>query len=950
MTTPVAQFKEILSFGPFRLDPGERLLTNNSVPVDLSPRAFDILVTLASRHAEVVSKGDLMGQVWPGVAVEESTLRFHIANLRKSLGDGRDGARYIMTVSGRGYCFVALVSRSGEPRPPETPMPGFRHANLPTRPAMIDREEDLAALLTRLDARRFVTVVGSGGVGKTTLAIAVGHRLMDAFAGAVLFVDLGMLSDPDLVGTVVASLLGLSVQSEDATPSLIAHLRDKRLLLILDTCEHLIGAAAALASTIFAAAPQVHILATSRESLRAEGEHVYRLEPLACAPEGEGLTAAVARTFPATQLFLDCARASGAQLDFSDAEAAIVVSMCRKLDGVALAIELAARRIEAYGVHQTAALLDQRLTLRWGGPRSAPPRQRTLQATLDWSYKLLSEFERVVLCRLAVFVGIFTIDAALAVAMSATADHSLIFGAIESLVAKSMIATRPVAEKMRYQILDTTRAYARESNIGGAELTDASTRHAIYYKEWLQRSAIEWPTLTTATERAPHFIALNNVRAALEWCFGVDGDVEIGVELAAAAVPVFLTMSLLSECHRWSERAILAHDDGAWGTAGEMHLRAGLGISSMHIHGESEAARTALSRSLAIAEERGDLLHQAGMLGVLHMFHFRGGEFNTAIQYARRCRAVADTTQDPAAMALAHSILGRSLNLSGELESARAELQVSIQLWSQSPKATIYLAFDRHYRAGIALARTLWLLGFPDQAIERIHQAINEAERADHPASLAVASLAWAASIFLWTGDSLGAEACIKSSISHALSQSLGPLSAVSSAREAELAIYRGNAHEGVESLEKSIEKIHAAHYELMTTEFNISLVQGLCATGRLAEAGALIDETIQSVETNGDFCYMPELLRAKGNLLLLQPQAAPAGAEACLLQSLELSRRQGARAWELRTATDLATLYASQGQPDRGRSVLEPVFRQFTEGFDTADLKAAAQLLETLA
>src|SRR6195952_1563666 len=172
MTTPKAQEKEILSFGSFRLDVGERLLTNAGLAVDLSPRAFDILVALTSRHAKVVSKSDLMGQVWPGLAVEEGPLRFHIANLRKALGDGRNGARYITTVSGRGYCFVALVSRSDEQdRSPTAAVSGFRYANLPSRSAMIDPEDDFATLLVRLDAERFVTIVGSGGVGKTTLAV-----------------------------------------------------------------------------------------------------------------------------------------------------------------------------------------------------------------------------------------------------------------------------------------------------------------------------------------------------------------------------------------------------------------------------------------------------------------------------------------------------------------------------------------------------------------------------------------------------------------------------------------------------------------------------------------------------------------------------------------------------------------------------------------------------------
>ena len=232
--------------------------------------------------------------------------------------------------------------------------------------------------------------------------------------------------------------------------------------MILDTCEHLIEAVATLAANIVAAAPEVHILATSREALQVEGEQVYKLDALACPPDDPKLTAATLQKFPATQLFVERATASGARLDLNDAAAAIVVGICRKLDGVALAIELAARRVESHGLQQTAALLDQRLTLLWLGPRTAPPRQKTLKATLDWSYGLLSELERVVLRRLAVFIGHFTLDAALAVVTSTSVDQSRVFGAIDSLVAKSMVATRPIGAMMRYRLLDTTRAYALE--------------------------------------------------------------------------------------------------------------------------------------------------------------------------------------------------------------------------------------------------------------------------------------------------------------------------------------------------------------------------------------------------------------------------------------------------------------------------------------------------------
>ena len=951
MTTAAAQAGDVVSFGPFSLIASQRLLTREGAPVELGARSLDILMVLASSPNEVVSKRELLARVWPGVTVEEGSLRFHIAGLRKALGDGKNGARYITTLAGRGYCFVAPISRSGDrANGHAAPAPTFSHANLPSRSTrMVGRTDDVLAVSSQLIAARFVTIVGVGGIGKTTVAVAVAHDLIGAFAGAVLFVDLGMLSDPNLAATAVASMLGLSVRSDDATPSLIAHLRDKRILLILDTCEHLIEAVAALASRIFIDAPQVHILATSREALQVEGEHVYKLGPLDCPPDYPGLTAAAARTFPASQLFVERAAASGARLDSSDTEAAIIASICRGLDGVPLAIELAARRVEAYGLEQTAALLDQRLTLLWLGPRTAPPRQKTLQATLDWSYGLLSDLERVVLRRLAVFVGHFTIDAALAVVTSATVDQALVFGAIDSLVAKSMVATRPIGAMMRYRLLDTTRAYVLGISLDDAELADLAARHATYYRRWLEQTGAEWPTFSNGAQRAPHFAGLNNVRAALEWCFGAGGDIDIGVGLAAAAAPVFLAMSLLTECHRWSELAILALDDAARGGAEEMHLQAALGVSLMFTRGNSEAARVALNRSLAIAEERGEAPDQLQLLNLLHMFHHRIGDFKTTLHYARHSSAVARTIAMPAAVALAHSLLGSSLHHLGDLGGARAELEAALQRGPGYERtSTIYLDFDHYNYAGVALARTLWLQGHPAQAVERARQSVKDAAAMDHPVPLSRA-LIWAVSVFLWTGDLRRADEHTDWLISHAESHCLGPYLAVGRGYKGALAIRRGDAQGGVESLQGCLEVLHAARYELLTTTFNISLAEGLAAIGGFAEGIALIDETIRLVEASGELSCMPELLRVKGSLLLSMPQPNVEDAENHLMQSLELSRRQGARAWELRTTVDLAKLWAAQERSEDARALLQPTFDQFTEGLDTADLKFAERLLATL-
>jgi predicted ATPase/DNA-binding winged helix-turn-helix (wHTH) protein len=944
-----ANTREIFSFGPFILVPGERVLTRGGHPVELGGRGLDLLMALLSRANEVIGKRELLAQVWPEAIVEEGSLRFHIAGLRKALGDGTEGARYITTVAGRGYCFVAPVVRSTDREPP----PSFStvpHVNLPSRLLrMVGRARDTELLAKQLAAERFVTIVGSGGVGKTTVAVAVGHDLVEAFAGAVAFVDLGAISDPRLVSTTLATLLGLSVQSEDATPNLIAYLRDRRILLILDTCEHLIDAVAELASRLFDAASQVHILATSREALRVEGEHVYKLGPLDFPPETPHLTADVAQTFTAIQLFVERARASGARLDFNDDEAAVVASICRKLDGVALAIELAAGRVHTYGLQRTAALLDERLTLQWPGQRTAPPRQRTLQATLDWSYEILTDSERAVLRRLAVFVGYFTFEAALQVARCDTIDEDQVFRALESLIDKSMVATQPLGAMMRYRLLDTTRAYALQVSTNDSEHAELAARHASYYHRWLGQTGTEWLGLSNAAERAPHLAALGNVRAALGWCFASNGDTQIGISLAAAAAPVFLAMSLLTECHRWSERALAAFDDKTRGGIEEMRLQASLGMSLMFTRNHGDIACVAFDRSLAIAEEQGDRANQLLLLGPLHMFHFRRGEYKSSLQYARRSAVAAAEIADRSAIALAHCLAGISLHSMGELSSARAEIEASLRFGpAPQRRRTINLGFDYYNWAGMALGRILWMQGHPAQAIERVQQTVRDAERLGHPVTLTIV-LHWAVALYLWLGDLDAAEAHVDWFLSCAELHSLGPYLAVGHGLQGELAIRRGNAERGVEMLENALEKLHAARYELVTTAFNIALAKGLAATGRADEAIGRTDETIRQVEENGDFALMPELLRVKGRLLLSTSPANPTQAEACLVQSLDWARRQSARSWELRTATDLASLLMEQQDHQRALDLLTPVFARFTEGHDTADLKDARRVLAAL-
>jgi tetratricopeptide (TPR) repeat protein len=338
-----------------------------------------------------------------------------------------------------------------------------------------------------------------------------------------------------------------------------------------------------------------------------------------------------------------------------------------------------------------------------------------------------------------------------------------------------------------------------------------------------------------------------------------------------------------------------------------------------------------------------------GLLGMLSMFYVREGDFKTSLHYAKLSRAVDGAVENSAAMALANSILGRALQFVGDHSGSRTELETSFRYWSRSQQISeVYFGLDHHILVGVGLARNRWLQGYPAQARERVHQTIKDAERKNHPASLGLA-LSWAPGIFLWIGDLRTAEEHADWLISHAESHSLGPYLAVGRGYKGTLAIVRGEAGLGVENLRGSLDQLHAVRYEMLNTGFRLSLVQGLIRTGQFGEALTLVNETIRLVEANGDLLHMPEALRVKGSVLLSMPQRLPHDAEICFIQSLDWGRRQGARSWELRTAVDLAALWAAQGQRECAQGLLQPVFEAFEEGLDTADLQAAAHLLAAL-
>ena len=482
-----------IRFEPFELNVFERSLKKAGEAVPLGGRAFDLLLALIERSGETVGKNELIAQVWPDVTVEEGSLRVHMSALRKALGDGKmGGRRYIENVLGRGYRFVAPVMRQAQANETRDTFAG--RSDLPAALGrMIGRAEEVLEIHALLRTERLITILGTGGIGKTTVALAVGHAAFADFSEAVYFVDLSTVRDREQLFGAVASALGLAEQHakpedpryEDALHDVLGR---RKGLIILDSCEHLIDETSALANCILRRFPEIRILATSRQALQIIGERVFRLPPLACPPEQPMLTAAQLLSYPAVQLFVERASARGTDFKLGDDDASPVTEICRKLDGVPLAIELAAMRAATFGLKDTAARLGSRLDLLKFGRRTANPRHRTLRATLDWSHDHLSEVQRLVLRRVAIFIGSFTLDTAVAIVEEEGMSQNDVAEAIESLVDKSMVEAGVDTHETSYTLLDTTRTYALEKLLHRGEHDAITTRHANFLSKLLEES------------------------------------------------------------------------------------------------------------------------------------------------------------------------------------------------------------------------------------------------------------------------------------------------------------------------------------------------------------------------------------------------------------------------------------------------------------------------------
>lgn len=931
--------RHALAFGPFKLLRTERLLLEDGVPVRLGSRALDLLIALAERAGDVVSREELEACVWPMTVVEETSLRVHVSALRKALGDGHGGARYIINQPGRGYCFVAPVSRV--PHSSDVPhgAPARVSSTLPVRlTRIIGRDEVVAKAAAQLASRRFVTLVGPGGIGKTTLALAIAECCAVRYDHGVVFIDLATVADDRLVPAAAAYSLGMSTPAGDVVASLSSFLHDKALLVVLDSCEHVVEGVVALVEQLLKSTPGLAVLATSREPLRAEGEWLHRVPGLRMPAEGEAVTASQALEYPAVQLFVERAMTTADSFALSDDDAPVVAELCRRLDGNALAIELAAARVGLFGVRGLARQLDAHI-LQLKGQRGVTARHQSLSVMLDWSYERLSELERAILRQLAIFRGRFTLDAALdlvtAIAADASPSRDRLFGAMIDLADKSLLITEASGDTVCFRLLELTRTYAFEKLAGSGKGAVVAARHAERILALMGRAADAWPGAKTKREWLDTYgWAANDIRAALAWAFSPGGDPLLGASLTALVWPLAMHIHPFDGPEA-IERAIQAVASVPNRPA-EIDMRLHVGAAAFPLRRRGPETEAALAAALQLAEQSGDTRHEAEVLGCVTVAALDEGSYLPAAAHAGRLQAVARRSRDPLTLLVADRFGAQANHFAGDHAVARklAERVLS----HPTPRGPLGAAgmIDHRVSMRIVLSRILWIEGLADEATSLAERALEHA-MTDSPSALCqVLSLA-ACPIALWRGDRPAAEVWIARLEAEFANHSLrGGWSPRAAAIPWRLAL-QAPAHESLPSRRAGIAAGSPAN--------RLQLDHLITAHASFATP----DAAQRAVDGDAGWCA-PEIMRARGELLLHGGSpGAIAEAERWFQRSLAAARRQAAPGWELRAATSLAKLWRDLGRLSDARSLLEPVHRRFTEGFTTADLRAAASLLTAL-
>jgi predicted ATPase/DNA-binding winged helix-turn-helix (wHTH) protein len=914
-------------FGSFTLLPTQRLLLEGDAPVRLGGRALDILIALVEATGKVVSRDELMARVWQKIVVDEGSLRVHVAALRRALRDDGDNHRYIVNVPGRGYSFVGYDPKAALTSVVAT-LPKLDPGRRDLPPLLINvvgRDNAIREVSSMVAEHRMVTIVGAGGVGKTTVALAAGAQLATQYRDGACFVDLAPLTDAGQVANVWANAIDPSQPATDGI-ELGALLADKHILIVLDNCEHLVQTAATVAEAVLAFAPHVHILATSREPLRATGERVIRLASLELPPTSVQLTAQQASAFAAVQLFTQRTTANFAGFTLTDDDVSHVVEICRRLDGIPLAIELAAGRVAQLGLRGLSERLEDRFAILTKGRRTTLPRQQTLLATMDWSYELLSDDQKAVLRHLSVFAGAFSFDSALAVCEDDLSADA--YDAIDELVLKSLITVDTGTDIARYRLLEVTRAYAYEKLTEAGELLAAARSHALHVCNAFERVESGSP-FDRAVGDVGHPRWIGDIQLAVQASFSTLSDPGLGMRMLAATASVWFQRSLLDDYRTKAELALeKAGDLAEQPEETLMRLWNLLGLCYWHIKGTGPEVAQAFGRAYDLARRLRNVHFERMALWGLCAQSCSSGDYPAALAWAHEHAALTPPGTEPLAEIQGVHMMQVSLHFMGDQALSRDKAMTALSLIRQAGHHGDFGQYrlDPHSSVNAFLSQSLWIQGFPAQAIEVAAKAAQSARLTQHALTLCFALFGHCAVLLLcgrWSDLSRQTDALMEVATDHRL----GFWKAWAQTYKYALAY----GTEGVVLPHSHGVVLVDHHYEMMAT-----------VSDELLE-----DEVLVRAETDKCPWCAPEVLRAQGEKLLRQGSSQKE-AEPWFVRSLDLARSSKALSWELRAATSLARCWKSQNRRDDATALLAGVLKRYTGGFDTLDVQRAQQVLQS--
>ncbi len=895
----------------------KRLVRGDGAEVRLGARARDLLSTLLHEPGRVVPASELIAAVWIDESVDGSNLRMQMKVLRQALEERpADPARhFIQNTPGRGYAFVAPVSRlsapkaqaAGSARPPRA------------SPRLVGRDVELMALKEAMEKHRLLCVTGPGGVGKTALVAEALPGVEGGWGDDLLFVDLAPLRYPDEAASAVAAALDLEVPVGDAAAALTAVLKDAERLLVLDNCEHMRASVAQLSQRLLYAAPGLRILATSREPLAAAGERVFRLEPLSVDDQQGGPAGAAA-----VELFLQHAAAAAPHVALEAKDAGAIAELCRRLDGLPLAIDFAAAQLGAFGLHGLLSNLSDRFGVLSTGRRTARARHRTLRATLDWSHDTLSPMAQRVLRRLSIFRGSAPREAVIEVTADSHCGRYDVEAAIDELVAKSLLVSREHERDVR--LLETTRAYAAEKLAESGEACAVAALHARWILSVVAQGRAAWPVSVPAHWRQRFSPCLEDVRAALDWALGPEGEPAIGVELTLASWPLWFALSRLHE-YRWRAEAALVLAEGLRPRSLQTEMGLNVVLSSIvfNSEGAGPAMAGASARALAVAEGLGDTEHQMRALWGLSGERFIAGDYEGAVALAERFGQVAEAAHDESARLVYARMMALGMWTVGDHASALRFAEQAMRHAGADVRSVHkeFNEYDSRVATATHLTKILWVTGQTAEAQATARDGLERALRLGYPPTVCYILAFAVCPLALWSGDTAWALESVSLLETHSANRSFRYWSSWARCHAAGLSALRG---EPVDLTALSASALEPLHRDLLAT-----------VDIRLA-----FPEALARGESGAAPWSQAEALRAAGELALERagPRAEVFARER-FLQAFAIARRQGAGAWALRAALSAARLCADRPNFDRLRSALANV-----SAASTRDRAAAFTLL----